>query len=300
MQLDKQRAVRAVLGLAAVASLAVVGWLDYRTGPWLSFALLYVTPVMAAAWWLGRGPALAAGLTAGVAWFVAEAHARQGEPTFDLVWNSTSRLVMLVAMGLMVVRIRADRLKLQAANALLSSHLDSAEALARTDALTSLPNRRAFIERLAAELARAKRSGEAICLAYLDIDNFKRLNDLRGHAEGDEFLGLVARTIKETVRKADVPARLGGDEFAVLFIDARQDAAEAMAQRLLHRIRGLGDAYPGLDLGASVGMAFFSAPPEDAAELLQRADAAMYAAKSGGKHRFSLWSNEVLKPARRA
>ena len=69
MQLDKQRAVRAVLGLAAVATVAVVGWLDYVTGPWLSFALLYVTPVMAAAWWLGRWPAVAAGLTAGVAWF---------------------------------------------------------------------------------------------------------------------------------------------------------------------------------------------------------------------------------------
>src|SRR5215212_9541792 len=106
--------------LFIVALLALVGLLDYVTGPWLSFALLYVLPVLAAAWWLGRGPALLAGLTAGLAWFEAEAWGHRGEPTRDLVWNSMSRLAMLVGMAFMVVRIREDRRRLKEVNAKLA------------------------------------------------------------------------------------------------------------------------------------------------------------------------------------
>lgn len=288
MTLDKP--LRTALGLLAVAALALVGLLDYVTGPWVSFALLYVAPVLAAAWWLGRAPAAIAGLTAGLAWFVAEAWGHRGEPTRTLVWNSSTRLLMLLAMGSMVARIRADRQRLQAANRRLAELLDGAERLARTDPLTGLPNRRAFLERLADEVARSRRSRRAICVAYLDVDNFKRLNDRKGHAEGDEFLKLVAHAIRDTIRSSDVAARLGGDEFAVLFVEATRDSAELLAQRLLQRLRALGDLHPGLDLGASIGMALFEAAPERADELLQRADEAMYQAKSAGKHRFSLWT----------
>ena len=294
--LKRSRALRTMLGLALVLALALVGWLDCVTSPWLSFALLYVTPVMAAAWWLGRWPALAVGLTAGGAWFVAEAWGHRGVPTRALMWNSGSNLVMLIAMALMVVRIRADQARVQAANLRLAQLLDRAESLARTDPLTELPNRRAFLEQLADELLRMRRSGGAICLAYLDVDNFKNLNDQRGHAEGDAFLKLVARAITDTVRGTDVAARLGGDEFAVLFVEAKSVAALALAERLLQRIRALSERYPSLDLGASVGMAFFEVPPERAEELLQRADAAMYQAKSAGKHRVSLWTGEQAKP----
>ena len=290
------KSARTALGLLVVTALGLVGWLDYVTGPWLSFALLYVAPVLASAWWLGRAPTLAAGLTASVAWFFAESWTHRGEPLPDLMWNSGSRLVMLIAMGLMVVRIRADRERLYAANAQLAGLLDGAQRLARTDPLTGLPNRRAFLERLTDELARAKRSSGPICVAYLDIDNFKRLNDRKGHAEGDEFLQQVAQAIRDTVRSSDVAARLGGDEFAVLFIDAKPGTAELLAQRLLQRIRAMGDRHPDLDLGVSIGMALFAAPPARAEEVLQRADVAMYQAKSAGKHRFSLWTADAGKP----
>jgi hypothetical protein len=123
MPTNMHRPARTALGLLAVTALALVGWADYVTGPWFSFALLYVAPVLAAAWWLGRIPALAAGLTASTAWFIAESWNR-GEPTADLLWNSGSRLVMLVAMGLMVARIRADRERLEAANTRLAELLD--------------------------------------------------------------------------------------------------------------------------------------------------------------------------------
>ena len=190
---DKHAVLRTLIALAVVAALALVGLLDYVTGPWLSFSLFYVTPVLLAAWFLGRGPALLAGMTAGLAWFEAEAWGTRGEPGRVLLWNSMSRLVMLVAMAAMVVRIREDRRRLKEVNARLADLLTGAEKLARTDPLTGLPNRRAFLERLSEEILRARRNLAPVCIAYLDVDNFKLLNDKSGHVEGDEFLRLVAQ-----------------------------------------------------------------------------------------------------------
>jgi len=293
---DKPGLLRTAFAVLAVAAIAVVGLLDYVTGPWMSFALFYVIPVLGAAWWLGRGPALLASLAAGVVWFEAEAWGHRGESTRTLMWNSMSRLLMLVAMAAMVVRIRQDRRRLKEMNARLAELLHGAEKLARTDPLTNLPNRRAFIERLGAELAHAKRSGAPVCIAYIDVDNFKRLNDEKGHVEGDQFLKRIAHAIRETIRASDVAARLGGDEFAVLFTDAKRAAVEPLAHRLLARTRSLGDRYPGLDLGASVGMAWFEAAPDAPEQLLDRADGAMYEAKSAGKHRFVLWTADSSRP----
>ena len=293
---DKPGVLRTLIALLLVAALAAVGLLDYVTGPWFSFALFYVLPVLVAAWWLGSGPALLAGITAGIAWFAAEAWGHRGEPTRVLMWNSMSRLLMLVAMAVMLVRIREDRQRLKQANARLGELLDGAQRLAREDPLTGLPNRRAFLERLTEETSRARRAGVPVCIAYLDVDNFKNLNDKRGHVEGDEFLRRIARAIKETVRSSDIAARLGGDEFAVLFADARRIAVEPLAHRLLARVRALGDRYPGLDLGASVGMAWYENAPDQPEKLLQRADGAMYSAKSAGKHRFALWTGDATNP----
>ena len=294
---DKPGVLRTSIALAIVAGLAAVGLLDYVTGPWLSFALFYVAPVLGAAWWLGRGPALLAALTAGIAWFEAEAWGHRGEPTRTLMWNSMSRLAMLIAMAAMVVRIREDRRRLKDMNARLARLLDAEGKLARTDPLTGLPNRRAFLERLGEELARVRRAGHPICIAYIDIDNFKRINDDKGHVEGDAFLQQVAQAIRETIRESDVAARLGGDEFAVLFTEARRSSVEPLAHRLLSRTRALGERHPGLDVGASVGMAWFDTAPERAEQLLDRADGAMYEAKSAGKHRFALWASDAEKPA---
>ena len=98
------------------------------------------------------------------------------------------------------------------------------------------------------------------------------------------------------MRAGDVSARLGGDEFAVLFTDAKRPAVEPLAHRLLLRLRALGERYPGLDLGASVGMAWFENAPDAPEELLDRADGAMYSAKSAGKHRFALWAGNAERP----
>ena len=295
------RTFRVALAVVCVIAVALVGLLDYVTGPWVSFAIFYVVPVLAAAWWLGRGPGLAAGMSAGIFWFVAEAWGHRGEPTRALLWNATSRLLMLLAMGTMTSRIHGDQRRLRAANRRLAELLGDAERLARTDALTGLANARAFIERLRQEVARAQREGTPLCLGYVDVDNLKVINDAYGHAAGDELLREVAQAIRQSVRASDVAARLGGDEFAVLFVGMRQDAAEAAAGRLLERLRRLDDLHPGRKLGASIGVAMYGAPPETAEEMIRAADAAMYDAKQRGKGRVVLWEGppkEVATPAR--
>jgi diguanylate cyclase (GGDEF)-like protein len=280
--------LRTVLAVACVIAVALVGFLDYFTGPWVSFALLYVAPVLAASWWLGRSPALVAGLAASICWFAAEAWGHPGEPIRVIVWNSVSRLVMLLAMAAMTVRIRGDQHRLRAVNRRLADLLGDAERLARTDALTGLANARAFTERLRQEVARSHREPTPLCLAYVDIDNFKRVNDAHGHAAGDELLRVVAQAIRETVRASDVAARLGGDEFAVLFVGTRAEAADATAQRLLGSLDRIKKLYPRLNLGASIGMALYPTPAESAEHMIRAADAAMYEAKRRGKRRVVL------------
>ena len=297
-----QGSCRTTFAVLAVAVIALVGLLDYVTGAWLSFSLFYVMRRIGAAWWHRPRPCAAREPRRGIVWFEAEAWGHRGEPNRTLLWNSMSRLLMLVAMAAMVVRIREDRRRLQLVNARLSDLLHGAEKLARTDPLTALPNRRAFIERLSAELSHARRARDPVCSSPTSTSTTSSgLNDEKGHVEGDEFLRKVARRrcARPSARR-DVAARLGGDEFAVLFIDAKRIAVEPLARRLLERTRALGERYPGLEVGASVGMAWFEAAPDSPELLLERADGAMYEAKAAGKHRFALWATDSARPVLQA
>ncbi|GLK76671.1 diguanylate cyclase [Methylopila jiangsuensis] len=159
------------------------------------------------------------------------------------------------------------------------------ERLALYDGLTGLPNRTLLRDRLDKALARAKRSGETIALLALDLDRFKAVNDLFGHAEGDRVLKTVAAILSRTVRGADTVARLGGDEFVILQVGAAQpEGARALAQRIFDAFRmEMNAAMDPTAVGVSIGVAL---TPDDATEtesLLSSADIALYRAKSAGR-----------------
>jgi len=162
----------------------------------------------------------------------------------------------------------------QAAAALIASaHLNEVRFLADHDPLTRLLNRRAFVERLDSEVARATRYGHRFALVLCDLDGFKELNDRLGHAAGDEELSRFARTLQEGLRKGDEAFRIGGDEFALLLAEASEKDARAVVERI---------ATQSGSLRASFGVASCPEHAGDAQALFRLADAALYEAKRDG------------------
>jgi diguanylate cyclase (GGDEF)-like protein/PAS domain S-box-containing protein len=171
---------------------------------------------------------------------------------------------------------------------LLEAHR-RAKHLARVDDLTGLLNRRAFVQELETRLAHARRHGNGGVLMYLDLDNFKSINDVRGHAEGDDCLRRFSADLQAQCRAEDLVGRLGGDEFTVWLEHAGLDGARRKAEDLIAMARDLAATYspPDKPLGLSIGLAP-SRTGDDVAALMHRADEAMYSAKRGGKSRLSV------------
>ncbi|HWB72655.1 MAG TPA: EAL domain-containing protein [Egibacteraceae bacterium] len=162
------------------------------------------------------------------------------------------------------------------------------------DPLTDLANRTLFTDRVQHALARASRSGNPVAVLFLDLDDFKQINDTSGHGAGDELLIAVAGRLRDSVRTADTVARLGGDEFAVLVEDGALEEVGRLAQRLLE---ALSAPFP-LDgteafVTASIGAAVSTDAGQAAAELLRNADAAMYQAKQSGKGRYARFQSTM-------
>ena len=160
--------------------------------------------------------------------------------------------------------------------------------LANTDGLTGLLNRRAFLTELDKRLERHRRHGLRGTLIYFDLDNFKKVNDVRGHQAGDAVLKAVADETRRIVRVMDLASRIGGDEFLIWLEETGRTAAESIAQRMHEAARELDRQFgaEGFPLGFSIGTVFSRLDqPESAEALISRADEAMYAAKKGGKGR---------------
>ena len=152
--------------------------------------------------------------------------------------------------------------------------------MARTDPLTGLFNRRAFIELATREVARAERYHRSVSIAYMDIDKFKAVNDAGGHKEGDRLLVQVAETLRGNLRSSDVVARYGGDEFVVLLPDTGDAAAEAVLEKLMGALRGATRAeWPAT---FSIGFITVDRPSVSLDRLVQEADTLAYAAKRAG------------------
>lgn len=201
------------------------------------------------------------------------------------------RLRDLVEQRTAQLRQQAERLEAADAekNALMAALRQQASAFeqqAREDALTGLANRRAFDELLAYEFTRAARSELPLCVALIDIDHFKRINDEHSHAIGDEVLRRVAQRMRSLCRDVDTLARWGGEEFALLLPDTRLSDALNVCERVRHGLENLDldPVHPGLSVTVSIGLASHEDLP-DHDRLLSQADAALYAAKQAGRNR---------------
>jgi diguanylate cyclase (GGDEF)-like protein/PAS domain S-box-containing protein len=173
--------------------------------------------------------------------------------------------------------------------------------LAHHDALTGLPNRMSFMERLEGRIERARLSNQSLALLFVDLDHFKRVNDSLGHLVGDQLLQTVAARISASLRAGDLVARFGGDEFIVLIDDAARDDVAQVAHKLLQAIE-LPVEAEGRDLSVtpSVGIAMFPQDGETSTELIKNADTAMYIAKSHGRANCQFFDPAVASAAYQA
>jgi len=246
----------------------VVGVVDWVSGPDYSFAPFYLIPVIVTAWFVGRRVGYALSLASALAWLLAELAGRrryQGE--FSLYWNDLMELLLFLLAALVVSALKGA--------------LERENEMARTDHLTGKPNRRQYFELVAGELRRNHRYGEPFTIAYLDIDNFKTVNDTVGHAEGDELLRQVAASISASIRDTDTVARLGGDEFALLLPETAGDSALTAAAKVRRQLKI--DVESRWPVTFSMGLVTYLKAPATIDEVIGRADRLMYQVKEEGK-----------------
>jgi diguanylate cyclase (GGDEF)-like protein len=259
----------ALVTAAGLFTLAVA-YADYITGLEVRIYPLYFVPVGVVSWGIGRTAGVISSAASISAWEVANrlCGLRCSSVGID-VWNVFVQLAALIAFAVLLSRLRASS--------------DRERRAAREDRLTGLSNSRAFFERAAYELERARRLTRPLSVAYLDLDGFKQINDRHGHDKGDEVLRMVGRTLTKICRRTDIAARLGGDEFVILFPESDAVATQSLLERLR---TGLSKALTasGHAVTASIGVACFESPPDSVEELLTPADELMYRVKRSGKN----------------
>jgi diguanylate cyclase (GGDEF)-like protein len=258
------RSKRAVV-LFCFTLIALIGIGDYWAGSDIGLSIFYLIPISLATWYVGiRGGMTASGFSA-LAWFGAK---WATDDTFILVtslWNAGIRLVFFI-----VIVFQQNALKRE-------------QARSRRDPLTGAGNRRYFRENAGRELDRAKRYDRPFTVVYMDLDDFKKVNDAHGHDVGDTLLRIVTSILKKNVRSSDTVARLGGDEYALLLPETGADEAKRAMEKI-HAKLLIAMQLKNWPVTFSVGVATFIALPESVDAMIKVVDNLMYSAKNGGKN----------------
>jgi two-component system, cell cycle response regulator len=179
----------------------------------------------------------------------------------------------------------------------IAALMDESQRLATTDPLTGLSNRRALLAALHVEIAHARRHGLPLSFCLMDVDHFKSVNDTHGHAAGDQVLAAIGGLLRRGLRTPDVPARWGGEEFVIVLKQTDGVGAVLVAERIRKAVESLVVDSNGkrIPVTVSIGVAEFT--PEDSAEaLIDRADNAMYRAKTAGRNRVEQQSPAAETP----
>ncbi|HEX9726820.1 MAG TPA: GGDEF domain-containing protein [Vicinamibacteria bacterium] len=255
----------------------LVTFLDYLTGVDLSFSIFYLLSVGAVSWWGSGTSGLLFSFVSAVGWVLADAAAREEVRPAILLWNAAIRLSFFVIVSRSLNRIR--------------SLLERERELSSTDYLTGATNTRGFYSALAQEVERTRRTGRPMTVAYVDLDNFKEVNDKLGHPAGDEVLRRIAGALSKSIRRVDVLCRLGGDEFALLLPETGGPEARTVLARAHDNVLATTrqDPFP---VTVSIGAVAYSQPPDSVDDIVSRADRTMYHVKQRGKNRVLVVSNE--------
>jgi diguanylate cyclase (GGDEF)-like protein len=255
------------LGFALIGALGIA---DYLTGYELAFSIFYLIPISLVTWRAGRQFGLVTSLVSTVVWLISDVASGHSYLHFLIyVWNTLMRLGFFVIVVLLQSK--------------LLTALENEKIISRTDYLTGALNSRFFNDLLQTEINRSQRYKNPFTIAYLDLDNFKTVNDDFGHAIGDQVLRFAVNQIRKNLRKTDVVARLGGDEFALLLSETKQESAQVVLSKLQREI------IEGMQLNhwpvtLSIGVLTCIDAPHTTDEVIRLVDDLMYSVKRDGKN----------------
>ena len=251
-----------VIGFLLLCGVAVG---DYLTGPELSFSLFYLIPIFIFSWKISGKAGIISSFFCAAVWVTVEVMTGEDSNPFVYFWNMIIRLGFFLLPAVLLKTIEQER------------------RLARTDSLTGAVTNRYFIDILQNEIERSKRYGNFFTVVFIDVDNFKVINDTFGHAFGDLVLQTIVGLMTKYLRKTDLIARVGGDEFAILMPETDSIAAQTAITNLTTKMSDDLTAmkYP---ITFSIGVLSLSASDLSADKVLGTADKMMYMVKNNGKN----------------
>ena len=248
----------------------ILGVIDYVTGFELSFSFFYLIPVTMIAWAIGRNAGLSFSVLSASVWLTSNLLSGETIPNvFIGVWNTLIRFGFYSVVTILLTELRHA--------------LEEERLLANTDPLTGALNRRSFNEVAEKRMIIAEVNKHPYTMVYIDLDDFKAVNDRLGHAVGDMVLKIVVDTIQKQIRNTDFLARLGGDEFAILLTDMDQKHAQSLVQRLQSALLAK-MKFNDWDITFSIGVLTILSMPESVDKLVSMTDALMYDVKGRGKN----------------
>jgi diguanylate cyclase (GGDEF)-like protein len=262
---------RYFIGFCSFLLVKLIGFADYFTGYELSFSIFYLLPVSIAAWFGSKNTGLIISCYSAVVWFLVDHFAGHLYSNAAIpFWNSFVRLSFFILITLLIAEIKI--------------RLQKETQLARQDSLTGLMSAGFFKDSISTQFEIALRYNHIVSVGYVDLDNFKFVNDTMGHSEGDTVLRTVGSILKSSLRTSDLAGRLGGDEFAIFLPETdREGAGEVFLKiqsMLIDEMKRMN--WP---VGFSIGVAVFSKIPVNADAALKFADNLMYSVKKSGKGR---------------
>jgi diguanylate cyclase (GGDEF)-like protein len=265
-----EKQARPVILLQGFALIVIIGMIDFVTGDEIAFSVFYVLPIALIAWFTGRWPGLLASVLSAIVWFGADisTHSPYSHRLIP-VWNTLIRFGFFIIITLLLSALRMA--------------LQRESELARIDHLTGAANARSFHDMLQLEIERYYRYRHPFTIAYIDLDNFKAINDRLGHSVGNQVLRMVVDVMRANVRKTDFIARLGGDEFALLFPETGQASAHSVLSKIQQCLNEQMRQHDHI-VTFSIGALTCNGAPQSTDSLVRMADELMYAAKRDGKN----------------
>ncbi|MCK9608260.1 MAG: GGDEF domain-containing protein [Methylomonas sp.] len=260
---------KTVLGLVFCLEF-LIAWGDYITGPLAPFTAFFLLPIILSAFFLRNFWAYFFAVLSAIAVIPVISQLFGTFSLLPIMLGFLSRILVYLAFAFLGVKLRQ-----------LVNDLDR---LASQDTLTAASRGAFFYEFSTAELARSFRSKSPLCLVFIDLDNFKEVNDKHGHQKGDQLLVEIAATIKANLREGDILGRLGGDEFAILLAQTSQEEAKTIMRRMqASLLRAISHFESRVTFSVGV-VAYLADKPASIDELVALADAAMYAVKKTTKN----------------